>query len=226
MSIKIVALAGSGKLAEAIRQNLKKYLPDYSVLGWEDVSRHEQNPPVIVHVGSGRQLDEIINYCSKNHIILIQGSTGLEYKYENDFTFINAPNLNILMLKFMHMLNKFGSHFAEDKIEITESHQHVKTSTPGTAVAIAKYLGVTPDKIKSIRNADEQLHEFKISPAHLDKHAMHIIKITDHDSTISMRTDVTGHESYVSGLAKIITASASLEKRYYDVVELIEMNFL
>jgi dihydrodipicolinate reductase len=226
MTTHVVALAGKGKLAEAIQKNIINYLPNCAVVAWEEVSTHKEKPQVIVHVGSGRQLNDIINCCNKNQIVLIQGSTGLEYQHAHDFTFIDAPNFDILMLKFMYMLSKFGKHFAGNKIEITESHQHVKTSTPGTAITIAKYLGRAPNKIKSIRETDKQLNEFKISPAHLDKHAMHIIKITDHDSTITMRTDVAGHESYVSGLAKIIIASASLEKRYYNVVDLIELNLI
>lgn len=60
------------------------------------------------------------------------------------------------MLKFMAMVQSYGHYFNGYKTEILESHQATKTSKPGTAINIAKSLGVNSDQIVSIRNPQEQ----------------------------------------------------------------------
>ncbi len=227
MPTLVILIAGHGKLATAIRRDLRGHL-ECVVDAWENAEtyKNEKNK-IIVHIGSGRQLPEILRYCCAHGTPLIQGSTGLEYEHTlDDFTVIEAPNLNILLLKCMNMLKQFGKHFESYEIRITESHQAEKTSIPGTAVAFAEYFGIDPTTIQSIRERHRQLRELKIAEEYLDRHAVHVITIKDGDTTISIRTEVLGLLSYVSGLAAIIQIIPKLQKRFYDVVELVELNLI
>lgn len=222
----IIIVAGSGKLAEAIRTDIGKYI-DCVVDIWEHNFQYADiSNKVIVHVGSGRQLPDVLAYCRRHAVPLIQGSTGLDDDRNANFTLIHSPNFNILLLKFMHMIERFGKQFENYQIEITESHQEAKTSVPGTAVALAEYLDIDVSAIRSVRNPEKQLNELAIRPEHLDRHAVHVISIKDSDTTISMRTEVLGLASYVSGLAAIVRIVPKLEKRFYDVVELVELNII
>jgi len=225
MNTLIILIAGHGKLADAIRANLRDHL-DCVVDTWENVETYKsENNKLIVHIGSGRQLPEILAYCRLNSIPLIQGATGLDYEQRSaTFTLIEAPNVNLLLLKFMHMLKQFGKHFTSYEIQIVESHQAAKTSVPGTALAFAEYFGVDPSAIQSIRSREKQAKELAIADEYLDRHAVHVITVKDADTTLSIRTDVLGLASYVSGLAAIIRVVPTLEKRFYDVVALVELN--
>ncbi|MGL4368858.1 MAG: dihydrodipicolinate reductase, partial [Spirochaetota bacterium] len=153
--IKTVIVTGNGKLSHSIMNGLPEYLCECNIDRWENNENYPHENKVIVHAGSGRQFGDVINFCGKTKSPLIQVSTNIAGNFTNaDFTFIDAPNLDILMLKFMHMMKLYGSSFKKYKISIIESHQAAKTSLPGTALEFAKSLGVDPEKITSIRDPE------------------------------------------------------------------------
>lgn len=222
-----ILIAGKGKLANSISQGLPRYLEDYHIDSWENHADYPANTLVIVHIGSGRQLEEVIDFCRIHKVPLIQGSTGMNIDHKDfDFLFIDAPNLSILMLKFMLMLKEFGPLYKNYNISVTESHQHTKKSVPGTAVEMADSLGVAPGEIKSIRDRDDQENIYGISKDFLSLHAYHDICIQEGDTTINFKTLVKGHESYVSGLSGIIACLKSLQDRYYHILELIKLRLI
>ena len=110
-----------------------------------------------------------------------------------DFPLVIAPNFSMLLIKFMHMLQEYGRHFQGYDIAILESHQAAKMTTAGTAVEMARSLGLS-DKDVSVRDASVQQHELRaIYPAEfLEQHAVHLIKITDGSSVLTFRTEVMG----------------------------------
>lgn len=222
-----IILIGHGKLADSIHNKLLNHLHTYTIDYWENIHNHKKNAVILVHIGSGRQLPEAIEYCKNNKTPLIQGSTGMDIKHTDyDFTFIDAPNMSLLMLKFMHMLKKYGHLYKDYEITITESHQHTKKTVPGTAVEMSHALNVKPKKIKSIRNQDEQVNTYGISKEHLSLHAYHDISIHDKGTTINFTTLVEGHDSYIKGLSKIILCLKNLDNTYYHILDLIEMKLL
>lgn len=223
-----VIVVGNGKLADAIRDGLPG-LKDFAVERWENAPRYDGASAVVVHVGSGRQIDEVIAYCASRKVPLIQGATGIEFHYRDSYRFplVNAPNFNILMIKFMHMLKKQGSIFKGYRISVEESHQASKKTTPGTAFEIAGALGVSPAEIASVREEKTQSNRYGIPAEHLKRHAVHQVTISDGgDAKIFMRTEVFGLEPYVRGLAEIIGCAIKLENRVYDVFDLIESGIL
>lgn len=224
---KTIIIAGNGKLAHSILNGLPKYINNCNIDLWENNGQHPDDQKVIVHIGSGRQYADIISFCEKTKTPLIQGSSDITGNFNNvKFTFIDAPNLNILMLKFMYMLKQNGKLFQNNKITIIESHQELKKSLPGTAIEFSKSLGFDSAKIKSIRTPDVQEKQYGIPKEHLKLHAFHEIEISDENTSIIFRTLVKGHESYMTGLAAVINALGSLKDNYYHIIDLLEMGLI
>jgi len=225
MSVYIV---GSGKLASAILSADISF-PSGKILKWESNYQSLTEKAILIHAGSGRQLPECISFCQRTDSVLIELSTGLETeKMIPDFTLIVCPNTSILLLKILNVVKNFGHYFEDNKVSILESHQSAKTSEPGTAYAFAHSLKFPIDKIHSIRDPELQRNEIGIPEEFLHKHAYHKIVIEDGSDQVVIETKALGHQSYASGLKRIINAvlKNSFEKRRYTVLELIEQNLI
>ena len=223
-----VYLAGSGKLARAILSADLSF-PSGKILKWESGYQSSAEKAIIVHAGSGRQLQECISFCRRTDSVLIELSTGLETeKMDPDFTLIVCPNTSILVLKILNVFKAFGHYFENNEISIFESHQSSKTSEPGTAYNFARSLKFPIDKIQSIRDPETQLKQIGIPKEFLDKHAYHKIVVEDGTDQMTIETKVLGHGSYAHGLKKIIDAVLQnrFEKKRYTVLELIDKNML
>ena len=144
------------------------------------------------------------------------------------FPVVICPNTNILMLKFMKMVATAGHLYSGYDIQVLESHQSGKKSTPGTAVAIARSLGVAPDEITSIRDPQAQESLLKIAPEDLSRHAFHHITIRDGGCEIGLETKVHGEAPYAAGVSKIVLATLAhtLENRNYSTDEYLENGWI
>lgn len=228
-----IIIAGSGKLATELL-NVLPGLVSGEVLAWADAAKAE-TPCVVVHAGSGRELDSILAYCAKTASPLIELATGSAIAdHETDFPVpvpapvVVCPNTNILMLKFMAMLAASGHHFTGYSVRVTESHQADKSSVPGTAVNMAASLGLPGDRIRSIRDPHVQQESLNIPQEFLSRHAYHRIEIEDPVTSLTFETRVFGSAPYAEGVAKIISAvrSHSLENTRYSVMDFIEKGWL
>ncbi|KAB2963532.1 dihydrodipicolinate reductase [Zoogloea sp.] len=220
-----VFIAGTGKLATEL---LDALTPNggYALAPWPGEAAAEARA-IVVHAGSGRELDGISRFCQRTRSVLVELATGSSLEAagaQAGFPIVLCPNTNILMLKFMGMLERSGALFKGSQIRITESHQASKTSVPGTAVAMAHALGVAAAEILSVRDSARQEQDLGIPPAHLGRHAFHRIEIQDGPCAISMETRVYGDSPYASGVDQIIRAiqQRELEKRLYSINEFIE----
>ncbi|MCH7316069.1 dihydrodipicolinate reductase C-terminal domain-containing protein [Acinetobacter sp. ANC 3882] len=225
-----IYIVGSGKLAVELLKELRlgqKYL----ISAWAD-RRYQSESSIVIHAGSGRELQDVIDYCKQTDSILIELSTEASLKLADlSISVIQCPNTNILMLKFMNMIEKSGQNFSQYQISITESHQANKSSIPGTAVAMARALDLPAEQIESVREVDRQLSELSIPEQNLARHAYHRIEISDGNScSILLETRVLGVAPYAEGVREIIIALGrrrdSLEKRLYSVMELIENKWI
>lgn len=222
-----VLIVGSGKLASELLNELSLSAP-FTVRPWSSAPSG-QGRSVVVHAGSGRQLDDVIAYCQETNSILIELATGSKIEAASTtFPVVLCPNTNILMLKFMHMLAKSGRLFKGCHIELTESHQAEKRSTPGTAVAIAQSLGLHADNVISVRDREKQVTALHIPSEHLDRHAVHSIAIDDGACHILLETRVYGSSPYADGVSKIVSALAihPLENCVYAVDEFVEYGWI
>lgn len=219
-----VLIVGSGKLASELLNELIFAAP-VVVERWNNRASTVKEPSVVVHAGSGRELDEVLGYCHDTNSILIELATGSEIECSPlTFPIVVCPNTNILMLKFMNMLAKSGSLFADYRINLIESHQSEKRSTPGTAVAIAHSVGLSAEDVISVRDREKQLRVLHIPPEHLGRHAVHSIVIEDGACRILFETRVYGSSPYAEGVSKIVTAATThnLENKIYAIDEFVE----
>ncbi len=222
-----IFIAGSGKLAKALLTSdlIKR---DYEVSEW-DASIRPDKKSIIVHAGSGRQLNECMEFCAATKSILIELSTGSEAETAIvDFPMIICPNTSILVLKTLHMLRSNGKQFTDYGITITESHQSTKKTEPGTAYAFAQALDYPFDKIISVRDPEIQLRQIQIPDAYLDKHAYHKIVIKDGDDEITLETKVLGHQSYAKGVKNILDSIRNFDpdNKKYTILDLIDLGVL
>jgi 4-hydroxy-tetrahydrodipicolinate reductase len=226
-----VIVVGAGKLATELLDALAG-ASGAGVIAWAKSGANAgeaEGSSIVVHAGSGRELDEVIAYCQRTGAVLVELATGSPLATADvDFPVVLCPNTNILMLKFMAMLARSGQQFKNYRIALVESHQAAKTSAPGTAVSMAKSLGLPSDQIVSIRDPAVQEEVLKIPPEHIARHAYHGIVISDDLTSITLETRVFGPAPYAAGLAQIIAAVRSniLERRRYDVVEFVENGWI
>lgn len=218
-----IIVVGTGKLAHELLHTLPN-LCSVKVVSWANVDNVEGDV-VVIHAGSGRELNNVISYCKKTKSTLIELATGSALtSHAVDFPVVICPNANILMLKFMAMVASSAHYFKGCKLKIIESHQSGKTSVPGTAVNIAKSLGFPSENIISIRSPKEQQELLKIKPEHLTRHAYHRIEIEDGGCSIALETLVCDSAPYAEGVAAIISAISNnvLKHRQYNVMEFVE----
>jgi hypothetical protein len=131
------------------------------------------------------------------------------------------------MLKFMAMIKSAGHLFAEFDKGLVESHQSDKKTEPGTAMSLAKSLGIPADAIVSIRDPLIQ-QQMGIAAEHLGRHAYHRINISDGSVHLAIETKVLGQAPYAEGLVRILEGldRKTLQPGKYDVVDLVDAGWL
>lgn len=223
-----IFVVGAGKLANAIL-SAQLSTPACEVLAWEPAFVAGNEKALLIHAGSGRQLNECFDYCQRTHSVLIELSTGLETeRMTPSFPLIICPNTSMLVLKMMSILRANGRIFATNQITITESHQAAKVTEPGTAYAFAKSLNFPVDEIVSVRDPEIQQREIGIPHDYLGKHAYHKIVIKDGNDQVTIVTKVLGHNSYASGVKQIIdmVMPLELENKRYSILDLFDTHIL
>jgi hypothetical protein len=217
-----VFIVGSGKLASELLKHLALD-PPFKIFRWQGAPSSEE-PAIVLHAGSGRELEEVIAFGERTGSVLIELATGSALRSRAPACpVVLCPNTNILMLKFMAMLHRGGSLFAGSRITVTESHQAGKTSAAGTALDIADALGLAAEDVVSVREPRVQETALRIPREHLERHAVHVISIEDGACSISMETRVYGSSPYADGVARIVSAVRThpLEQRIHSIAEFI-----
>lgn len=221
-----VIVVGAGKLATELLATLK-VAPGSLLVPWKD--RRAADKAIVIHAGSGRELEAVIAYCTVTQSPLIELATGSKTTAATDaFPIVLCPNTNILMLKFMRMLEQSGQLFHGYQITIAESHQAQKTSVPGTAVDMAHVLGLKDHDVLSIRDANTQRAEWEIPEEDLARHACHRIMIQDGACSVRLETRVHGESPYADGVARIVAVvqDKCLENRLYPIMEFVGNGWL
>ncbi len=218
-----IFIVGSGKLANAIL-NSKLSFQSCEMLKWEKKYLNLKGKSILVHAGSGRQLNECLKFCSRTKSVFIELSTGMETeKISPDFPLIICPNTSILVLKMIQFLKTFGKELQDYQISITESHQSTKKTEAGT-IAFATTLQMPQSQIISVRDPEIQKNQIGISEKFLNQHAHHKIEIKNgEEEVLSIQTKVLGHSPYVNGLKTIIGSILETEPeiKKYTVLEFI-----
>lgn len=218
----IVLVVGQGKLAAELLSGLGGQCVE-RVLPWAERESRGSGSCMVVHAGSGRELEDVVGFCAKTLSPLLELSTsGRRLPLSPVFPIVVCPNVNMQMLSFMAMVKQAAGYFQGQDIEITESHQTTKSTKPGTAIHLAGSLGVAEDSIRSIRDQKVQ-KALGIPDEFLDRHAYHEVLIKGGDVEIRLETRVLGKSAYASGLNKLIDIIARnpLSAGVHDVVDLV-----
>lgn len=218
-----ILIVGRGKLAEELVRGLDS--PAISrVIRWEDREPLTEGHYMVVHAGSGRELDDVIGFCSETGATLLDLSTeDSHYPAAIGFPVVICPNVNMQMLCFMAMVKHASAYFRGQDIRIAESHQASKGTRPGTALYLARSLGIPETEIRSERDPKVQSEVLGIPDAFLDRHACHQIAIREPQVEIRLESRVLGKSAYASGLARIIGMLSGMELApgCHDVVDLV-----
>lgn len=223
METHTILIVGRGRLAEELLLGLKG--PEIAgVLPWDAREAAGDGPCMVVHAGSGRELGDVFDFCGARGAVLLDLSTaGTPYPAAAAFPLVVCPNVNMLMLSFMAMVRQAAGYFRGLDISIAESHQAAKKTSPGTAVHLARSLGVPASAIRSERDPQVQREVIGIPEEFLDRHAFHDIVIRDAEVEIRMQTRVLGKSAYASGLARVVAIVSARRPGpgCHDIVDLI-----
>lgn len=227
-----IIIVGNGQLAKCFFEKIEHVSrEEYNTcLIPISFNNQEQNTSfhksILLHIGSGRQLQEAITFCQKHHVLLIQGSSGLKPQLPKtlNFPYIEAPNLSLPIIKFMTMLRQSGHLFKNSTI--TESHQKSKNTVPQTAINLANFLYVDEKNIKSIRDPEEQKHKYKIPDEFLEGHAYHEIHIKEKGVSVKFSTCVLGRDTYLHGVLEINKIKQKLKNKEYHISDLVDQGLI
>lgn len=218
--MKELVLIGNGKLADEIYNKFHNY-SDIPVRKYTENMKIGKDT-ILVHVGSGRQYHESLELALKHGASYIQAATVKDVQLDppqgTGIIYIQAPNLDINIIKLFYLLRSAKGLFKDVPISIIESHQKEKKSRPGTALKFCDYLRVPRENIVSIRDPEYQK---KLHITNLDHHAFHRIEIGDAHSSITIETKIEGATSYVEGLARIVQSLPKLDNGNYEIDDLV-----
>jgi 4-hydroxy-tetrahydrodipicolinate reductase len=178
---------------------------------------HEQLIPslnwVVVHFGSGRQLNDAIELCKLLDCPMIQGSTrGVDLPENPEITIINAPNLSIPIIRLMSCIEKFNQAMSPGmKITIAESHQASKPDTSGTARVLADTCEIEHEQIQKIRDPKIQTNELGVPEENLGGHAYHFVSYEGYGTQVMVSTKIHGRRSYALGTICVAAALVDLQ---------------
>lgn len=217
----MIYVAGSGRLADELLNSM--VAPAHmSLVRWDSQACVER-PAIVIHAGSGREIEDIVRFCSYTGSTLIDAATTTCTLPEPcPFPYIECPNANLLMLRFIAMLKDWGHVFQNYAVSLLESHQQTKTSPPGTAFELARVLGVPCESVISIREPTQQAL-LGLAQEHLNRHAFHRIMISDPTGHIKIETSITGDAPYAAGLSTIVAAISSRPPSYgrHRVIDMV-----
>lgn len=225
-----IVLVGSGKMAMEVGV-LCRAREILCIHGMEFVKEHAQSrrihPLIAMHFGSGRELEELVQFCETLKVPLIQGSTKVEVPIGRDVIIINAPNLSLPMMRFLSAFPDFANSISPGMTpSIVESHQSTKADTSGTARAIVKVLGTTNSAITSIRDTGTQL-ALGVPEEHLDGHAYHDFIFTGQGVEIKVSTKIRGRQTYAEGAVALAQALAdqpkALQNGLYELKDVLPL---
>lgn len=205
-----IIVAGHGNMAKAIIAECQFQNVPFSQ--WEDgyVLKSDPSETVCIHVGSGLQLPKIIEAFNQieDGPTILQGSSEIDLLIPKDLkcNIIQTPNFAMPILAFIDMLpdvmQMLGDPDDVKSIRIIESHQGIKKSPPGTAIAMAAAVGLSKASVVSIRDVDTQTI-LGVPKGYLDSHGYHWVELEVDGVKIVLSTQVNGRAAYAKGALRI-----------------------
>ena len=196
-------------------------------------------PDIIVDFSKGSPERNCNLFCECG-VPFVMGTTGGNMKtmsemVENsNISAVIDPNMAspIVVIRDMleHAARKFSGVFSGYSLEITESHQKMKTDTSGTAIAVGGSLGkmgavLDEDGILSIRDPKIQKRLFGVPEEHLKGHGYHKYSLTSSDGTVvlDIEHNINGRKVYIDGTMRAIRFLAEKSDEPGKVFSMIDV---
>lgn len=198
----LILIAGNGKMAELFSKRLpEKGLTVQRFEKGMRLARQNQHT-VALHMGTGRQLPDLVEFCAERNIPVLQGSTGQKLDPAWPVLLVDAPNFALPILRLIHLLSNFSHELTPPDytlgISVMESHQSTKRSFPATAARMAEAVGALEEDVISIRDQPTQL-ALGVPFEALDGHGYHWITWAGAGVVIQLSTKVNGRDAYFGG---------------------------
>lgn len=234
----VLLVCGNGALANAIIElddgksvSATKFSPNLSVMKNVETFGGTLQNTIAIHCGSGRELINLIIFCEKVDIPLIQASTGQLLPSVIKIPIIDTPNLDATTIAFLKAFPAFLHELTKDPaISLTDarivvSHKPKKTSPPGTAIALVDMVGLPHAEIEAVSTLGIQL-ALGVPKEHRDQHALHRLTLEFNSGTrLDLGLFTQGIESYAKCapiLARRVLerkAKGELSPRLYKMTE-------
>ncbi len=197
-----------------------------------------EKPDVIIDFSHPSALDDLLSYCTINHVPLVAATTGYtdeqiaKIKKTSEqtpifFTFNFSLGINLLVELGKRAVNILGGQY---DIEIVEKHHNQKKDAPsGTAIMIAEALnGELGNKMKyvydrhSVRKARESneigMHSIRGGTIVGE----HDIIFAGHDEVITLSHSAGSKEVFANGALNASIFLAGKENGLYDMADLLD----
>lgn len=197
-----------------------------------------EKPDVIIDFSHPSALDDLLSYCTINHVPLVAATTGYtdeqiaKIKKTSEqtpifFTFNFSLGINLLVELGKRAVNILGGQY---DIEIVEKHHNQKKDAPsGTAIMIAEALnGELGNKMKyvydrhNVRKARESneigMHSIRGGTIVGE----HDIIFAGHDEVITLSHSAGSKEVFANGALNASIFLAGKENGLYDMADLLD----
>lgn len=249
--VKIAITGANGKMGRVIA-SLAAARSDCKVIGGVDLNDTPngvfpivklpfdlpERPDVIIDFSHPSALDDLLSYCTINHVPLVAATTGYtdeqiaKIKKTSEqmpifFTFNFSLGINLLVELGKRAVNILGGQY---DIEIVEKHHNQKKDAPsGTAIMIAEALnGELGNKMKYVydRHSVRKAREANEIGMHSIRGGTivgeHDIIFAGHDEVITLSHSAGSKEVFANGALNASIFLAGKENGLYDMSDLLD----
>lgn len=233
---------GNGQMATLFLKECRERKVDHLHFMTEDegetlvipqhLTQHDGKSNIAIHMGKGRRLKQLVEFCSASGTPLIQFSTHAECQgigSDGKFIMVHAPQTALLILATIMGMGDLARSMdglgLTRKTFVAETHQITKKSLPGTAAQMAEAVGIPRSEIASIRDVATQL-SLGVPTSSLDGHGHHFVHFVSDDVHVRISTHVNGRMAYVKGVLFLANAllllngAGKLQKNDYTALQI------
>lgn len=174
-----------------------------------DSTKAEHLDVVVYAARSPKKLQDATRLCAKLDIPLILLSSDMQKELDLLKPACRVqvvPNSSVEIQDYHKLVVEFYKKHPDWQATLTEYHQKSKTDTSGTALAIAKDIKVSPEKILSIRDDKLAKLHFEIPEQNLNSYAIHQVTFNNSSTDLSQTFEIKvfGRRTYTEGLIQLI----------------------
>ncbi len=186
--------------------------------------------------------DATIEYCAKNNIALVMGTTGLDdgqlaniKSASEKIPIIQATNMSVGMNTLFEMVGKLAKMLGSDyDIEITEAHHRFKKDAPsGSALTLAEKIAQStqrnfPDCLVHGREGKDALRQKDTIGMHAiragDIVGQHSVIFSTIGETITLSHNAHSRDTFAAGAVRAAKWLAGKKPGLYSMTDVLGLN--